>query len=129
VLENDAEFARWKINRRNMLRIERVRRTQDQLAASLEAMRSKAKADIGPAAVEPVKLASAAVDPLAPAVRSTSPAPSQGAPANNNAPARRQSRDLDTGRGGGGGAIDPISGAIVLALGALAAASLRRRAA
>ena len=118
-------LTRWKINRRNMLRIERDRRTQDQLAANLEAIRSKAKADIGPA-VEPVKLASAAVDPLAPAVQSTSPAPAQGAPANNNPPVRRQSRDLDTGRGGGG-AIDPISGAIVLSLGALAATSLRRR--
>jgi MprA protease rhombosortase-interaction domain-containing protein len=59
-------------------------------------------------------------------VQSTSPAPAQGAPANNNPPSHRQSRDLDTGRGGGG-AIDPISGAIVLALGGLAAASLRHR--
>ena len=113
VLENDAEFARWKINRRNLLRLERDRRSQEALAAGLEAIRSKAKADLGPAAVEDPKLASA-LPQARPGAQNAMPA--QSAPANANAPARNQSRDFDTSFIRGGHAIDPISGAIALAL-------------
>jgi Ca-activated chloride channel family protein len=119
VLENDAEFARWKIKRQNLLRLARDRKGQEALAANLEAMRNKARADIGPAAVEEPKLAS--VTPTAsqlPAVQTGAPNPTPGG----------QSRDLFDGGGSrGGGAIDPISGAIVIGLGALAVAARRRR--
>src|SRR5258706_6484825 len=118
VLESDAEFARWKINRRNLLRLARDRKSQEALAANLEAMRNKARADIGPAAVEEPKLAS--VTPAA----SQRPLVQTGTP--NSAPGR-QSRDLFGGGSRGGGAIDLISGAIVLGLGALAVAARRRR--
>jgi Ca-activated chloride channel family protein len=133
VLENDAEFSRWRIERRNVQRLNRDRRSQDALATELEAIRAKAKPDLGPAALEAPK---PALDPSAVASATPRPdaqaAPLAPAPAANgpaNTPPRRQSRDLDTGRhgGGGSGAIDPLSAALVLALGALVVGSRRRQ--
>lgn len=48
VLENDAEYQRWKIDRRNVLRSQRDRDSQQKLIADFEAIRSKAMADLGP---------------------------------------------------------------------------------
>ena len=48
VLENDAEYKRWKIDRRNALRIERDRRAQKALREELEAMRMAAVKALGP---------------------------------------------------------------------------------
>jgi hypothetical protein len=39
VLENDAEYQRWKLERRNALRIERDRKRQRQLDAQLASIR------------------------------------------------------------------------------------------
>jgi len=122
VLENDAEFARWNINRKNLRRLERDRKSEAALAEGLEAIRSKAKADIGPAAVEAPKLASA-VPAMKPGVQANSPVQNgQG----NNVPFR-QSQDIDFGFIKGGHAIDPVSAAIVLAMGVMAVRSRRRR--
>jgi Ca-activated chloride channel family protein len=123
VLENDAEFARWKIKRQNLLRLERDRRSAAVLAADLEAIRNKARADIGPAAVEQPKLASAV-----PVTSAQQPGVQGSTPGRGDSTPRRQSRDLVEG-GSGGGAIDPISGAIVMGLGGLVVAARRRRAA
>ncbi|MCX7049235.1 MAG: VIT and VWA domain-containing protein [Candidatus Sumerlaeota bacterium] len=49
VLENDAEYSRWKIERRNALRVERDRTAQDRLRKQFEEMRMKALANLGPA--------------------------------------------------------------------------------
>lgn len=48
VLENDGEYRRWKIERRNSLRTRRDRDSQQKLTAQFEAMRSKVMAEIGP---------------------------------------------------------------------------------
>ncbi len=48
VLENDGEYQRWRIDRRNLLRMQRDRDSQQKLLAQFEAIRSKALADIGP---------------------------------------------------------------------------------
>ena len=48
VLENDAEYKRWKIERRNDRRMVRDRRALTARHAELEAIRNKAVADIGP---------------------------------------------------------------------------------
>src|SRR5438477_3380777 len=50
VLENDAEFQRWKIARNNVLRTDRDRKAQQMVRAQLEAMRVKAMANLGPPA-------------------------------------------------------------------------------
>ena len=119
VLENDAEYARWKIDRKNLLRTTRDRKQQRLVQADLDAIREKAMADLGPEAA-PRKLAS-------------NSRASSGDRVANQAPSSSQSRNLDTspGRrnsgGGWGGAFDPITGAITLALAGMGAAAARRR--
>jgi Ca-activated chloride channel family protein len=48
VLENDAEYKRWKIERRNQERISRDRAAQARRQEALDALRQKAMADLGP---------------------------------------------------------------------------------
>ena len=48
VLENDAEYQRWKIERRNAARLERDRQSQAARATTLTALRQKAVSDLGP---------------------------------------------------------------------------------
>jgi hypothetical protein len=115
VLENDQEYRRWKIKRRNAVRVERDRAAQQQVRRELEQLRDDALAQLGPSPVEPT--------PVKEAV-SNSPMP-----ANGPAPQRSWGRNLDfrPGGGGGGGAIDPLTGLIILGLGGAGAASARRR--
>jgi Ca-activated chloride channel homolog len=53
VLENDAEYQRWKIARRNAESTGREREVQASRQAGLDKIRSKALADIGPQAAAP----------------------------------------------------------------------------
>jgi Ca-activated chloride channel family protein len=119
VLENDAEYARWKIDRRNALRVERDRRSQDRVREKLEGLR-RAAADVGPPG----------------AARTTArPAPAalpQGVTKPDAAAAQGRGVDLDLGNpagsgGTGGGAIDPLTLGITAALGGLSWSALRRR--
>jgi Ca-activated chloride channel family protein len=48
VLENDAEYQRWQIERKNALRVERDRRKQEALRADLEKLNEKTLAALGP---------------------------------------------------------------------------------
>jgi Ca-activated chloride channel family protein len=100
VLENDAEYQRWKIERRNRARMDRDRRAQAQREAELEQIRTRASADIGPA---PLLAAAKPASAPAPAVKtggSPKPAPqvTPGSPARQLRP---RSRDIDLGIGTG----------------------------
>lgn len=105
VLENDSEFQRWKIERRNGARITRDRASQSTHEAALNALRQKAAAGLGPQPVitEPaLQLASAAQSPNR---RSAAPQ----VPAVAPTPAKSQSRDFNVGGGGGGsGPVGPL---------------------
>lgn len=117
VLENDSEYQRWKIERRNLQRLARDRGQQQLVRAELEQLREEARADMGPQEKSrPDRLAQANTR----SQPSPTPNPSTDVP---------QSRDLNIVRNnpGGGGAIDPISGGIVLALAGLGAAARRRK--
>ena len=48
VLENDQEYKRWKIERKNVLRIGRDRASQKKLREQLKKMRNSSTANIGP---------------------------------------------------------------------------------
>lgn len=133
VLENDAEYQRWKIQRRNTVRLARDRKQQQALQAELTRIRDKALADLGPNPVE-VNRQTPAQTPVTTALPNVVPqATPQGAqPASSparNAPGRNLEfrPSLPGGGGGGGGAFDPVSGVIVLALGGLGFAAQRRR--
>lgn len=71
VLENDAEYQRWKIERRNQKRLERDRSAQAARQQALEAMRQKAMQDIGP---QPL-LAKASATPVSPSQQPASQKP------------------------------------------------------
>jgi len=127
VLENDAEYARWKIDRKNLLRTTRDRNQQRLVQAGLDAIRDKAVADLGPEAAER-HLASAAPTPSSGPVANRTPSRNSPVPAPPSP--RSRNLDLSSGRrnsGGGGGAFDPITGAITLALAGIGAAAARRR--
>jgi hypothetical protein len=105
VLENDAEYQRWKIERNNVARLTRDRDAQRRLAEKLEELRQRTTKELGP----PREDSKPAAEPQrGPAPRPT-PSVSVDPP-----PATR-----------GGGALDPLSG--LLALGLVAACFGRRR--
>lgn len=106
VLENDAEYQRWKIERRNVSRIARDRKAQQRLRQEFETLLNKSLSEIGP-------------------VKDSTPAPTQAAPIVAQSPKRTSSQappqtshsrsfDLPSF---GGGAMDPVSACIGIALG------------
>jgi len=136
VLENDEEYRRWKIDRRNAARTQRDRKAQLALRTELDALRRRniervsapgeaqrvaevlgadgagqdAAAAAAPGAAPPTS-------PAAPLARSPSSA--------GSTPARGRGWDLDIPLRGGG-AIDPASALAAAALAALAIGAKRR---
>jgi Ca-activated chloride channel family protein len=118
VLENDAEYRRWKIDRRNAARLERDRRKLRRVRAELESMRAKSASEVGP-----VNRAAAKND--AGPQRQTTGTPASATPAPVQPPrSRKRGIDLDFG---GGGAFDPFTTGLVLSLGGATFAAYRRR--
>jgi Ca-activated chloride channel family protein len=105
VLENDAEYKRWKIERRNVSRIGRDRQSQQKLRESLDKIRSMSSADLGPDQEREKKIEIAQAAPATP-TRTSSPSPST--------QTRNRSRNLfdDLGGGGGSGPVGPLMVAI-----------------
>lgn len=96
VLENDAEFQRWKIARNNVLRNGRDRRAQQMVRAQFDSIRSKAMADLGPQS-EPKQLAMAQPVRPSPMHTQTQPAPSQ----QSQPPQRNSGQGFNIGVGSG----------------------------
>jgi Ca-activated chloride channel family protein len=105
VLENDAEYQRWKIARRNSERIERDRREQGRLRAELDRLRRRAPEGVGPVEKQ------AKADPKSPGTAS---------PLTSTRTSNRGDLDM-------GGALDPLTAGLAAALAGLALASRRRR--
>ncbi len=126
VLENNAEYKRWKIERRNALRIDRDRAAQAKVRSELERIRMAALKDIGPVQAEKVPEPEPQAQPaqrqrIAQAPRSNS------VPLRTQAPQRAQSQPRARRRILPSGAIDPISGSIAASLAVLAAAGWRKK--
>jgi Ca-activated chloride channel family protein len=111
VLENDGEYQRWKIDRKNVARVGRDRAAQTSREQQLESIRSKAALDLGP---QPL-LVSKAPTPQPTAAAPIQNQPQQSAPVPASTP--RQSFDLGFGSGGrssggggggGGGPVGPL---------------------
>lgn len=124
VLENEGEYRRWAIDRRNLLRVAGDRQQREALEAELTRIREKSLVNLGPKAGDANRLASAEATNAKSQTQQPDPAPVSVGP-----------RDLDfrpvhSGRGfGGGGAFDPITGTIAAALAGLGFAARRKRSA
>jgi Ca-activated chloride channel homolog len=119
VLENDAEYQRWKVERRNALLLARDQAALAERRAAFDALRQKSLSDLGPEAVGLSKPAPTAApgQPLASSQPSTAVPPQAPQPvARNNG----RSADLPWGSG----AVGPLFAAASLWL-----ARRRRRAA
>jgi Ca-activated chloride channel homolog len=133
VLENDAEYQRWKIERRNASRMGRDRVSQERVRQQFIKMRDESLAQIGP------------LDSIADAAKEIAAMPNPAthqvirmSPKTNNPAPRRSGLDFDIpsfggqsgggGGGGGGGAFDPLTAAAA-ALGVLFLARRSRRSA
>ena len=149
VLENDSEYQRWSIQRRNATRVRRDDAARNRLQVQLERLREQSLADIGPSkspsSSKPVDtLSDSSSAPIAERTRvanrpsdlflpTTTPSAPIASDSASSAPQTRfneSSRNVQrpSGGGGGGGAIDPISCAIALGMaGASAWAAGRRR--
>ncbi len=128
VLENDAEYKRWKIERRNLLRVGRDRQRQQVVQSQLEALRDQAMADLGPTAGNnPDTVAQQA--PVSPPVTNTASSPTTipSQASNPDFSVRRRRGGGGFGEGFGGGAIDPITGTFILSLAGLGFTARRRR--
>jgi Ca-activated chloride channel homolog len=127
VLENDAEYQRWRIDRRNATRVARDRQAQTAVREQLQALRRQTAQRVGPqntegAAVrEPpdISLAGNSVGPAKPTI--TGPRVDAVEPQTVSAPSGGQSG------GGAGGAIDPLTAAVAAGLAGLGYACRRRR--
>lgn len=125
VLENDLEYQRWKIDRKNAGRLGRDRAAQQRLRLELDRIRGEAERRVGPQQDEPEAA------PAQPVRVGNRPATPQDTPRNGPQPPAPQQQDSGRrqrtgGRGGGGGAFDPLTGSLLLG-GVLAAAIARRR--
>jgi Ca-activated chloride channel family protein len=103
VLENNQEYKRWKIEQRNAKRMQRDREAQLQRRKTLENIRQQAIADLGPVKNEKPQLQLAAADQKARQPQSQQPANSS-------------RRSVNIPSSGGGGAMDPHSTLLVIAL-------------
>ncbi len=126
VLENDGEYQRWNVKRRNATRVVRDRAAQQAVRDELDHIRRRAANDLGPAAPGSIAQANTATQPV------------QSTPAVQDAPTAAPSRGVDVsfdaapsggrnGGGGGGGAIDPVSGSLAALLAAAAWLGARNR--
>jgi Ca-activated chloride channel family protein len=112
VLENDMEYQRWKITRRNLESTSRDRTAQAKVREQLDAIRNKAMAEIGPqdgaasTASNPVRLASAKPTMIQPATAPAAQAPTQPQP--QAQPGHGQSWDMHFPGGGGSSPVGPL---------------------
>lgn len=111
VLENDAAYKQWKIERKNALRTARDRKAQERVRRKLDQIRNVAATEIGPDAVR--KIQAAAKPTNVPVTTST---PSATAPPRNipsrSVPTRTRGRSVDFDLVGSG----PVGPFIFIAL-------------
>jgi Ca-activated chloride channel family protein len=145
VLENDSEYQRWSIERRNLNRVQRDEAAQQRLQRDLEVMREKSLANIGPANSAtptstqqpvPAETPTAPASPAPPVQPATPGDLNWAQPQSSNpqpAPAPSSGRSPTPffggggGGGGGGGAVDPLTALMALGLAGAAATRRQRR--
>ena len=131
VLENDAEYQRWSIERKNEARMARDGAALQSRREALQQLREEAFAQLGPEGVAKRvdEVARSTANKTTQPMASNSPAP-QNVP---TAPRNSRGFDFNTGNaprnsgGGGGGAIDPLTGGLLLVIGGWGVWTSRQR--
>jgi MprA protease rhombosortase-interaction domain-containing protein len=127
VLENDAEFRRWKIEQRNATRVQRDRKSRAAVQQKLAQMRRSGGEGFELNRAE--KLVSTQNEKTAPRTAPSQPPTNRSASQPESQPSRGVDLDFSSssrgGGGGGGGAIDPVTA--LLSLGAAGSAALAHR--
>ncbi|MCR9291822.1 MAG: VIT domain-containing protein [bacterium] len=130
VLENDAEYARWSIQRRNATRVGKDRAAQAQLRKQLDSLRESSLAQLGPSKQQLVSTSSE-TGSSTPATTSqadaSSPRTSTDPTINRPGDLNFDSRVRPSSGGSGGGAIDPITGLVAVGVAGASAWAARRR--
>jgi hypothetical protein len=124
VLENDAEYQRWKIDRRNLLRVARDRKQQQIVQTQLQALRERALADLGPKPADP---RSSSSDQQLPSQGPLNTTAGQRAPLPTHSPPGPRNRNLrfaPSSPGGGGGGGGSVEWLFLASLGALGGGKL-----
>ena len=130
VLENDAEYQRWQIARRNATRIERDRGAQAALRQKLDELQRQASAQLGPR--EPVDAAVTSSEPQSQMAPAAQPGLHTSTSAGNST-SFSPPRDSGFvpggggGGGGGGGAIDPLTALLGIGMAGMGLASRFRK--
>jgi Ca-activated chloride channel family protein len=104
VLENDAEYQRWKIDRKNASRLGRDRAAQEKRKEVLTAMRQKALQNLGPQTVTMNTEKESLTSTNSNQPGSTKP----DQPVSQPTIQQHQSRDVDFGASGGSGPVGPL---------------------
>ncbi len=131
VLENDAEYQRWQIARRNATRIERDRGAQAALRQKLDELQRQASAQLGPR--EPADVMTASNEAQSQVTPATQPGLNTSTSIGNNtfaAPPQNPgqvSQGGGGGGGGGGGAIDPLTALLGIGMAGMGLASRYRK--
>lgn len=123
VLENDAEYQRWAIERRNATRVKRDDAARVRLQQELQAVRDASLADLGP---KDSQQASAAGQSPPQTNSAQLPTPRVSIPDPSATPTDLNWAPGSTSKGGGG-AIDPITGLLAAGLAGAAALAKKRR--
>ncbi|MGE0537996.1 MAG: VIT domain-containing protein [Pirellulales bacterium] len=130
VLENDAEYQRWKIERRNVTRVGRDRRAQAAVRQQLARLQEQTASQVGPApankvADKPVAGQPGAAEPIELAQASPAATDASSSSRSTSEPSRWSGPTISDGSsspsrssgGGGGGAIDPITALTAASMG------------
>lgn len=115
VLENDGEYQRWKIDRRNATRMTRDRAAQTAVRDRLEELRKQTAASIGPRPADKPASPASQKQPVELARQDVAgPAPSPATDA--YVPSQQIATPQGGGSSGGGGAIDPVTALVTAGL-------------
>ena len=104
VLENDTEYKRWKIERKNANRMQRDRSAQSKVRTELASIRDRALKDIGPLAA------------IKPEAKATRPDPASSRQGNSPGRTRTQSSNIPMPASQGGGGSGPVGPLFVILL-------------
>lgn len=128
VLENDAEYRRWKIERRNAARVNRDRQARAAVEQELQRRRDGSLARMEPDAKPLPTLTSLPTTVQSPEKSRPVPPPAaQPTPGPVSQPRPAGGRSFDLFPTGGGGALDPFSAAIAIGMAGAGAFAARRR--